>query len=45
MVTLKGRFKGDTGEKWYMMPLVDVKGPVIYIRKWFGRWLAVMVEE
>ena len=26
MVTLKGRFKGEMGEKWHMLPLVDVTG-------------------
>ena len=33
MVTLKGRFKGDTGGNWYILPLVDVTGLVIYISK------------
>ena len=43
MVTLKGRFEGETGVKWHMIPLVDVKCSGIEIRKWVGRWLVVMV--
>ena len=45
MVTLKGRSNGETGGEWHMMPLVGVKGSGIYIRKWVGRWLKVLVEE
>ena len=44
-VTLKGRFKGGTGEKWHMLPLVDTKKSGIEVRKWVGRWLEVLVEE
>ena len=45
MVTLKGRFTGDTGRTWHMLPLVDVTGSGMKIRKWVGRWLEIMVEE
>ena len=34
IVTLKGRFKGETGEKWHMMPLVDITYPGIKVRRW-----------
>ena len=37
MVTLKGRFEGDTGEKWHMLPLVDTTESVIEVSKWLGR--------
>ena len=37
MVTLKGRFKGETGEKWHMLPLVDITESGIEVRKWVGR--------
>ena len=45
MITLKGIFKVETEEKWHMLPLVDVTGPGIEIRKWVGRWMEIMVEE
>ena len=45
MVTLKGIFKGETGEKWHMMPLVDVAVSGTDIRKWVGRWLGILVDE
>ena len=45
MITLKGIFKVETEEKWHMLPLVDVIGPGIEIRKWVGRWLKLLVEE
>ena len=34
MVTLKGRFKGETGEKWHMMPLLYMKDSVIKVSIW-----------
>ena len=37
MVTLKGRFKGDTGEKCHMLTLPDTTKSVIGVRKWVGR--------
>ena len=45
MVTMKGRFKVETGEKWHMLTFVDVAGLRIDISKWVGRWLKIMVEE
>ena len=39
MVTMKGRFKVEKGEKWNMLHLADMKGLGIKIRKWVGRWL------
>ena len=45
MVTLRGRFKGETGGKWHMLPLVDVTGLGIEISRLVGRWLEIMVEE
>ena len=45
MVTLKGRLKGKTGEKWHMLPLVDITESGIEVRKWVGRWLEVLVEQ
>ena len=39
MVTLKGRFKGETGGGLHMLPLVDVTCSGIEIRKWVGTWL------
>ena len=37
--------QGRDGGKWHMLPLVDVTGPGIEIRKWVGRWMEIMVEE
>ena len=45
MVTLKGRFKGEIGEKWHMLSLVDIKESGIEARKWVGRLLEVLVEQ
>ena len=45
MVALKHRFKGETGEKWHILTLVDTTGLGIEIRRWVGRWLEIMVEE
>ena len=33
MVILKGRFKGNIGEKWHMLPLVDTMESVIEVSK------------
>ena len=33
VVTLKGRFKGETGEKWHMLPLVDIMESGIEVMK------------
>ena len=42
MVTLKGRFKGETGDKCYMLLLVYIKYSVIEVRIWLyldgGLW-------
>ena len=45
MVTLKGRFKGDTGEKLHMLPLVQITESVIEVRKCVGRRLEMLVEQ
>ena len=45
METLKGRFKGETGINWHMLPLVDVTESGIKIRRWVGRWWEILVEE
>ena len=41
MVTLEGRFKVETGDKWNMLLLVDIKYSVIEVRRWLyldGGW-------
>ena len=45
MVTLKGRFKGETGEKWPILPLVYITDSVIEVIRWVIRCLEVLVEE
>ena len=45
MITLKGSFKGETGGRCHMLPLVDVTDSGIEIIKWVGRWLDIMVED
>ena len=45
MVTLKGWFKGETGLKWHMLPLVDITELVIEVGNWVGIWLDVLVEK
>ena len=34
MVTFKGRLKGETGNKWHMLLLVDIKYSVIKVIIW-----------
>ena len=34
MVTFKGRFKGETGDKWHMLLLVDIMYSVIEVILW-----------
>ena len=43
MVTLQVRFKGETGENWHMVPLLDETNSGIGVRIWVGRWLEVIV--
>ena len=45
MVTLKGRSRGEMGGNWHILPLVDVIGSRIEIRKWLGRYTEILVEE
>ena len=45
MVKLKGRIKGETGEKWHMLPLVEIMESGIEVRKWARIWLEVLVKE
>ena len=45
MVTLKGKLKGETGEKWHMLPLVDTMESEIEVEKWVGKLLEVLVDE
>ena len=43
MVTLQGRLKGETGENWHMVPLVDETNSGIEVRIWVGIWMEVIV--
>ena len=45
MVNLQGRFKGETGGKWHMLPMLDDKNLGIQVKRWVGRWLEVIVGE
>ena len=47
MVPLKGRFKGETGDKWHIILLVDIKYSGIEIRRWLylnGGWSSVRLS-
>ena len=44
MLTLLGRFKGETGERWHLMPLADETRTKLPVRKWFTRLLYSIVE-
>ena len=44
MVTFKGSFKVETGNKWHMLPLVYITDSGIEVRRWVGRWIGVWVE-
>ena len=44
MVTLKGSFKVETGEKWNMFPLLDTIDLVIEFIRWFGIWMKLLAE-
>ena len=45
MLALRGRFKGETGERWHLMPIADTTRTSLPIRKWFGRLLGRLVHE
>ena len=36
MVTLRGRFKGETGMRWHCLPISDRTASGIQHRKWVG---------
>ena len=47
MVTLKGRFNGGTGKKFYMLILVDITESGIKVRRWGGemaRGVSVLIQ-
>ena len=44
IMTLKLRFKGETGDNWHMLPLVDIKELGIEVRRWVGIWIEVSME-
>ena len=44
MLTLLGRFKGETGERWHLMPIADETRTKMPVRKWFTRLLYSIVE-
>lgn len=37
MVTLKGRFKGEAGDRWHLLPLADHTRTGLPVRPWFCR--------
>lgn len=39
MMALKGRFKGETGERWHLLPVADETRTRVPGRLWFGRLL------
>ena len=43
MVTLQGTVKGEIGDKWHMLPLIDNNWSGLEVRKWVGIWLNVLV--
>ena len=45
MVTPQGNFKGETGNKWHMIPIVDKNKSCLEVRKWVGKLLGVFLEE
>jgi hypothetical protein len=45
MMTLHGRFKGETGERWHLLPIADETRTKLPVRKWFGRLIGRIVEE
>ena len=40
ILTLRGRFKGEEGWKWHMLPIADVTKSGIPHRRWIGRGMA-----
>ena len=45
MVTLKIMFKGETAEKWNILPLVDITYSGIEVIRWVVIWLEVLVDK
>ena len=45
MVTLRGRFKAETGERWHCLPICDKNRSSIPYRTWIRRLLKRRLEE
>ena len=45
MLTLRGLFKGETGERWHLMPIADETRTRLPVRRWFGRLIGRLVHE
>ena len=44
VVTLHGRFKGETGYRWHCLPICDASRSGIPRRRWIGRLMHCRVE-
>ncbi len=45
VVVLLGRFKGETGENYHLMPIVDVTSHGLEPKKWIGRLLDIYASR
>ena len=45
LVTVMGRFKGEDGDRIYLLPLVNLTSSGIRIRMWLERLVALFKEE
>jgi hypothetical protein len=45
VVPLLGRFKGETGESYHLLCMVDVTGHGLEPRKWVGRYINILMEN
>lgn len=45
MLTLRGKFKGETGARWHLLPIADDTRSKIPVRAWFCRMMITQVTE
>ena len=45
MITLRGRFKAETGDRWHCLPILDINNSGIPYRMWIRRLLRRRVGE
>ncbi len=45
VIALLGQFKGESGENYHLVPIVDVTSRGLEPRKWIGRLLDIYIKK